>query len=56
MKGVWHMVGVPYIFCGGTRNTLVLTVVVAVQVPSHDQLFVAPWVAADLASLSLTIS
>ena len=50
------MVGVPYIFCGGTRNTLVLTVVVAVQVPSHDQLFVAPWVAADLASLSLTIS
>ena len=40
--GVWHMVGVPHIFCGGTRNTLVLTVVVAVQLPSHIQLFVAP--------------
>ena len=56
IKGVWHMVVVLYIFCGGTRNTLVLTVVVALQLPSHIQLFGALWIAADLASLFLTIS
>ena len=41
---------------GCQGNQAVIVVVIVVQLPSHVQLFVAPWTAAHQVSLSFTVS